>query len=232
MRSSALKALRIGREEVAYRLVSSKEARRIRLRIGLSGLEVVQPTNRTVSDVEAFLQAQGAWVLAQLRRVERFRGLRRLDPRHLLSISRVGAELVLAPGAVSRTSLASSLERWLRRLAKEEVQRHLVAVTRQLRQYPGRVYIMGQRTKWGNCSSRRNLSFNWRLIMAPPFVLEYVVAHEVVHLLVPDHSKRFWLTLQSVRPSANDARRWLQVHGDKLRVDLDDLCRFAQPRAS
>ena len=82
---------------------------------------------------------------------------------------------------------------------------------------------MDQRTKWGNCSSRRNLSFNWRLVLAPDFVLRYLVAHEAVHLAVPDHSTRFWLTVQSICPDAEKAKQWLSRHHAQLNVDLGDL---------
>ena len=63
--------------------------------------------------------------------------------------------------------------------------------------------FMGQRTKWGNCSPLQNLSFNWRLIMAPEAVLRYLVTHEAVHLAVPDHSQEFWLTVRSLCPKQN-----------------------------
>jgi YgjP-like, metallopeptidase domain len=67
-----------------------------------------------------------------------------------------------------------------------------------------RIYVMGQRTKWGNCSALRNLSFNWRLVMAPDFVLRYIATHEMVHLAVPNHSRKFWLTVQSLCPEMGE----------------------------
>jgi predicted metal-dependent hydrolase len=79
---------------------------------------------------------------------------------------------------------------------------------------------MDQRTKWGNCSRLRNLSFNWRLIMAPEHVLRYLVTHETVHLAIPDHSQKFWLTVQSICPESERARQWLVANGDRLLVDL------------
>ena len=76
---------------------------------------------------------------------------------------------------------------------------------------------MDQRTKWGNCSAKGNLSFNWRLILAPDYVLRYLVTHEAVHLAVPDHSAKFWLTVQSHCLDAERARQWLVANGDRLR---------------
>jgi predicted metal-dependent hydrolase len=84
---------------------------------------------------------------------------------------------------------------------------------------------MGQRTKWGNCSASRNLSFNWRLILAPDFVLRYLVTHEAVHLAVPDHSAKFWLTVQSLCLETERAKQWLSANGLSLAVKLDDICK-------
>lgn len=71
-------------------------------------------------------------------------------------------------------------------------------------------YVMGQRTRWGGCSGRRNLSFNWRLVMAPPAVLDYVVVHELAHLAEPSHSTKFWLLVRSHCPRFEEHREWLR----------------------
>ena len=78
------------------------------------------------------------------------------------------------------------------------------------------IAVRDQRTRWGSCSSRGTLSFNWRLALAPLEVLEYVVVHELCHLRVPDHSRRFWQLVESVRPGYRDERRWLHEHGPEL----------------
>lgn len=122
-------------------------------------------------------------------------------------------------GSDSRTDPARSLENWLRKQARVEIERQLDTIARKLKRSPRKVYVMGQRTKWGNCSRLRNLSFNWRLITAPGFVLRYIVAHEAVHLAVPDHSRKFWLTLQSICPESERAKQWLSRHGHRLLSD-------------
>jgi predicted metal-dependent hydrolase len=136
----------------------------------------------------------------------------------------VDGEIVVSRGAGSRTRVARSLESWLRREARQGIERHLDAVTIRLGQRPEHVYVMGQRTKWGNCSSRRNLSFNWRLILAPDYVLRYLVTHEAVHLAVPDHSAKFWLTVQSLCRDTERARQWLVAHAGELTIDLRTSC--------
>jgi len=206
---------------VDYRLFRSTVARKLRVRVGPHGVEVVQPVARATEDVTAFLDHNAAWIVDQLRRVERMRAVRRIERRRVGEIlfrgeptrvrvettrtrargnlvELVDGEIMVRRGPESETPVARSLELWLRRQARAEIEKHLAAATLRLRQNPRRVYVMGQRTKWGNCSSGRNLSFNWRLILAPEFVLRYLVTHEAVHLAVPDHSAKFWLTVQSL----------------------------------
>jgi predicted metal-dependent hydrolase len=80
----------------------------------------------------------------------------------------------------------------------------------------GRVQIRDQRTRWGSCSARGTLSFNWRLALAPFEVLDYVVVHELCHLREPNHSARFWRLVASRRPGWRRQRDWLTAHGPEL----------------
>jgi Protein of unknown function DUF45 len=112
--------------------------------------------------------------------------------------------------------------------ARAEIERHLAAITVRVRQRPQRVYVMGQRTKWGNCSSRKNLSFNWRLILAPDFVLRYLVIHEAVPLAIPDHSAKFWLAVQSLCLETERAKQWLSANGWRLALEWKSFCEKRQ----
>jgi len=79
-----------------------------------------------------------------------------------------------------------------------------------------RIRIGGQRTLWGSCSTRGTLSFNWRLVLAPPQVVDYVVVHELCHLLVPNHSQSFWSLVERHRPGWREQRAWLREYGPEL----------------
>lgn len=243
MKAATLHSINLGGRKVEYRLVRSKTARKRRVRVGLAGVEVVQPEARDADEVEAFLVAHEKWIIGQLERIERFCLVRKPqwnDTGEILyrgtptpvcvediarrqGTNKIVFEqgcLVIMRGRRSRTPPAKSLENWLRKQARAEIARHLDAVTRRLKQYPRKVYIMDQRTKWGNCSGLQNLSFNWRLIMAPDFVMQYLVTHEAVHLAVPDHSRQFWLTVQSLCPDMEKARQWLSVNSHQLFLDF------------
>ena len=78
------------------------------------------------------------------------------------------------------------------------------------------IEVRDQRTRWGSCSTRGTLSFNWRLVLAPFAVLDYVVVHELCHLREPSHSRRFWQLVESRRPEWRAQRDWLRSHGPEL----------------
>ena len=246
MKTSTQHRIRLGCREVDYRVVRSKAACKLRVRVGPDGVEVVQPISRNGEDVPEFLVANGRWVVEQIDRAERLRRARRLTRRaggEILfrgeptrvrvetttsratsnMVRLVDGEIVVSRGPGSRTPVARSLELWLRREARDRIEIHLGAITTRLGHRPERIYVMGQRTKWGNCSSRRNLSFNWRLILAPDYVLRYLVAHEAVHLAVPDHSAKFWLIVQGLCRETEKAKQWLCAHQARMQVDLSTI---------
>ena len=79
-----------------------------------------------------------------------------------------------------------------------------------------RITIRDQKTRWGSCSGRGTLSFNWRLMLAPPAILDYVVVHELCHLTCMNHSDAFWAKVEAVYPDFRTARKWLKDHGHEL----------------
>lgn len=79
-----------------------------------------------------------------------------------------------------------------------------------------RICVRDQKTRWGSCSAKGTLSFNWRLMLAPPAILDYVVVHELCHLTYMNHSAAFWQKVESVYPDYRSARKWLKDHGQEL----------------
>lgn len=247
MKITTSQVISIAGRQVDYRIVHSKTAKKLRIRVGVSGVEVIKPVTRNGECVSEFLEANGPWIIGQLDRIERFQSIRRPKTNtggtilfrgetvpvivelhnHRGGENKVqclDGRIVIIQSGQSSTPPARSLENWLRRQARIELLHQLDQVLTKLKRQPGKVFIMGQRTKWGNCSALQNLSLNWRLILAPEFVRRYLVTHEAVHLAVPDHSTRFWLTVQSLCPETERAKQWLCANSDQLTVDLVSLC--------
>lgn len=234
-------------QEVLWRLVRSPQAKKLRIKVGLDGVVVVLPEGRDDRDAATFLKSQREWLAEQIERIRPFHSLRRPSVQNDGKILFVGdtakVRMVRSPGrrapnhvaivndvitvtcgSDGRTSPAQTLENWLRKQARARIEKHVAEVGKRLKRKPNRIFVMDQRTKWGNCSALGNLSFNWRLVMAPDFVLHYIVTHEMVHLAVPDHSRKFWLTVQSLCPKMERARQWLAANGRKLQtIDLPAL---------
>jgi predicted metal-dependent hydrolase len=136
--------------------------------------------------------------------------------RRRAHVARRGSELRVALGP--ETPLKDALEAWYRRRARVEVAPRLdAAVARACRSYHS-LQIRGQRTRWASCSTSGAMSFNWRLLLAPAAILDYVVEHEVAHLDVQDHSPRFWKLLASRCAKWREREEWLRRHGHALRL--------------
>jgi predicted metal-dependent hydrolase len=109
-----------------------------------------------------------------------------------------------------------AIERFYRRSAYDEVSARLDRACSEVGGSYDRLEIRGQRTRWASCSRSGTMSFNWRLLLAPEPVLDYVVWHEVCHLEVMDHSPRFWKLLGERCPDYREHVRWLRRHGATL----------------
>jgi predicted metal-dependent hydrolase len=222
-----------------YRIRRSDRALYARILVDADGVEVVVPKRFPTRNVETFVQAKRPWIERTLRRIREseaeFPPARLADgggvpylgerlalkvttqPRRVRAhVARRGQELRVALGP--DTPLEGALEAWYRRRAREEVAPRLdAAVARVGRSYTT-LQIRGQRTRWASCGASGAMSFNWRLLLAPGEILDYVIEHEVAHLDVQDHSDRFWRLLASRCPEWREHERWLRRHGHALRL--------------
>jgi hypothetical protein len=175
----------------------SARARRWRIEVGAGGPPVVVvPRGTSRTDVARIVEVRLGWIERQLaRRAPAVLGLDRMQ---------LGA-------------------REARRLARGRIATVAEREAPRLGVTYSRIAIRDQRTRWGSCSSRGTLSFNWRLVLAPLEILEYVVVHELCHLREPNHSPRFWSLLESVRPRFRGERDWLVRHGWELQAYVPSL---------
>jgi len=125
-----------------------------------------------------------------------------------------GAVFCMSARAHPRASLL--FERWYRRHARAEFTRRVAHLAGQHGFQPGSVRISSARTRWGSCSASGTLSFAWRLVMAPPEIIDYVIIHELCHLRQRNHSPAFWTLVTGLLPNYRLQRDWLKINGARL----------------
>jgi predicted metal-dependent hydrolase len=218
--------------EVAVRI--SVRARNYRLSLPHAGGPVLTvPSHGRWQEAQAFLNRQRAWLGARLQRAAKpvsfTRGavipLRGVDHRIVptgrirgrVEVAEDSGELtLLVPGEPAHRS--RRLMDWLKEQAQIDLEKRVAVHARRLGVEYKSVAMRSQATRWGSCSTTGRLNFNWRLVLAPPFVLDYVAAHEVAHLVEMNHSDAFWATVEQTLPSMNRGRAWLKAHGRQLMV--------------
>ncbi|HEX8205808.1 MAG TPA: SprT family zinc-dependent metalloprotease [Solirubrobacteraceae bacterium] len=212
---------------IEYTVRRSQRARRVRVAVDPEkGVEVVLPERAPKRAAAEAVRELRPWIERRLAETEAARAVvaarrgtvpylgesLRLHPQPgRTRVHRRHDELFVPTGDPK-----PALERWYRRMAKGEIAPRLDHAVDVLGTSYSALTIRNQKTRWGSCSSTGAMSFNWRLLLAPEEVLDYVVWHEACHLLVLDHSDRFWSLLGRHVPHYAEPRRWLRRHGQTL----------------
>ncbi|HEY1834118.1 MAG TPA: SprT family zinc-dependent metalloprotease [Solirubrobacteraceae bacterium] len=213
--------------DISYTVRRSSRARRIRVNVHAhSGVEVVLPARAperaaaaAISELRPWIERRLAEARATLESIAGREGMVPYLDSSLELVAEPGRTRVHREGArllVPAGEHRPALERFYRRRARVEIAPRLDRATALTGHPYSGLDIRGQRTRWASCSAGGRMSFNWRLLLAPSRVLEYVVWHEVCHLEVLDHSQRFWSLLESRWPGYREDRRWLSEHGATL----------------
>jgi predicted metal-dependent hydrolase len=215
------------RSEIAYSIRRSARARRVRVTVDAGGDVVVTLPRRAserraaeaVRELRPWIERRREALLRAAAEVARAPGTLPYLGQQLRVVPEPGRERVHRRGGallVPEGDAREAIERFYRRRARAEIGPRLdAAVARAGTSYRG-LTIRGQRTRWASCSSNGGMSFNWRLLLAPEAVLDYVIEHEVCHLEVMDHSPRFWALLESRVPDWREHAGWLRRYGSTL----------------
>lgn len=186
---------------------------------------VIAPSKRALDRAVEFARGESDWIAKQLAQVPArvvlapgahipFRGT-----DHLILKSESGPVSV-EPGIIRIGGHAEHAPRrildFLKKQAKREVEQKSFDYGAKLGIKPKRITVRDTASRWGSCSSTRSLSFSWRLILAPTFVLDYVVAHEVAHMKEMNHGENFWRIVASLIGNVAPAQAWLRQHGSAL----------------
>lgn len=222
-----------GNPPIEVRLRRSARAKRLSLRVSrLDGrVTLTLPERSPEREGIAFLRGREDWLRGHLNQIA---------PVQTVAIGGCvlfeGRELPIVAASARRARLEpdqllvpqdDAVGVRVKALLKAAARDRLAAASDHYAAALGRSYsrlsIRDTRSRWGSCSSQGTLMYSWRLIMAPPRVLQYVAAHEVAHLVEMNHSSAFWAVVERLFPDYDDCRDWLRDNGDRLhRVQFGD----------
>ena len=215
----------------SLRLSVNPRARRLSVRIDARAGEavVIAPSERALTQAVAFARTKGVWISERLAVQPKGRPLEpgqvislRGRPVRLEATSGAGAARLVEEGTVIRSggegeAYARRVENLLKREARQTLEERTQHHLRALGQKPVKVSIADTKSRWGSCSPHnRTIRYSWRVIMAPPPVIDYLAAHEVAHLVHADHSPAYWSVVEHLIGDHKPYRKWLRDYGGAL----------------
>jgi len=229
-------------QTIYYTVKRSPKAKYVRLEVRPeTGLTVVIPRSYKPEQVPALLKEKERWIsgkLAKYARVQQSGITKSLENGDTVpylgrdmkvvvrqsegKLERVNLErnrLIVDLGA-GDNGLNPLLEQWYRMQAAELIEEKVNKMSSLMGLKYGRLTIRGQKTRWGSCSHKGNLNFNWRLMMVPEPVIDYIIIHELAHLKEMNHTKRFWQLVEQYCPKWRNHKKWLRDHTMELNAKL------------
>lgn len=220
-------------QRVRVRIRKNRRARHYTLNLGVGGFDPVLtiPSGGNVHGARYFLERNLDWLESRLSNRPALRPFR---PGRVVPVRGVNHRIAHRPGqrgtvkvergertpilSVSgdREHLQRRLLDWLKRQARADLEEAVFYYADIINVRPTAIRLRDPKGRWGSCSSRGTLSFSWRLVMAPPIVLDYLAAHEVAHLREMNHSRFFWDLVHDICAHTDEAEDWLKAHGASL----------------
>ena len=207
-----------------------KEVKHARLRVSEDGqVRVIAPPSFSEGDITSLLEKKAKWIDKNLRffaamsKIELQRNqLLLFGNRYNYFYDTAFSQKVIInhehKTITAKRDLTDSVvqEKWYRKVAKTYLTKRTEQLAKKLNFSYNKIYIRQERNKWGNCSTEKNISLNWKLIKAPEFVNDYIINHELLHTVVMNHTHKFWTLLKSYYPDYKESIKWLEKYGNSL----------------
>jgi len=227
-------------QKIEFEIRNSDRAKYARIDVDLKGITVVIPKDKPI-DPEKFLREKSEWVLEKYNKINdywarvpdrKFKDGGKfpyLGEDYTIKLSENGSsgfkdgQILISEDKAEQKGTKEIIEEMYRDKVREKIKGIIDEYSDQIDEDYNKLYIRNQKTKWASCSSKKNLSFNWRLLMAPEKVIEYVVVHELVHLEESNHSTKFWYRVSEILPDYKERRKWLKENSPELVFSGEDL---------
>lgn len=237
--------LRVAKTKIPYTIKMSKRAKYLRITVSHEGVLVTVPVKLKEKQITDFVESKKDWIFEKFQDCNRKKNLM---PKRSFNngekLLYLGKEITLCivktdskRGKVKlegnnlvvtifnglteerqKNIIREGLERWYQKMAKEVIFKRLEYFRSLLGVHFEQVRIKNPKTRWGSCSAKKNLNFNWHLIMAPEAIIDYIVVHELCHLIHMNHSKEFWRLVEGQIPDYKNRQAWLKENGILLRL--------------
>ncbi len=215
---------------------SAKRKKTITLMVRSGQIRILAPAGTTEHEIQRILESRRAWIEERLRQSQTAAQARKNWTEHTFLLygkpttveyqctterwhctNRDNRFHITGPDVTPPADkIYDILTQWYKRVAKSDFEHRLQHWSRRLDVSYRGFRVKDQRTRWGSCSSTGNINLNWRLIQAPPEVIDYVVVHELCHLLEMNHSARFWAHVARIFPAYQESQQWLKQYGNSL----------------
>jgi len=211
-----------------YLLRINPRCKSLRISIDFQGIKVTIPRGVNMDYVESFLHSKKDWIIEHCNKNNEdinnklyFEG-NEITYQILMGLEKNSIEFennmlkINLSKELNSDDIRLIIKNWYIQKAIDSFNKSIKVYSQLIGVKFNRICLREQKTRWGSCSSKGNLNFNWKLIMAPSFVLEYIVVHELCHLIHMNHSKVFWLKVEEFMPDYRSAELWLKLNSRKL----------------
>ena len=222
-------------EEIPVEKIIRSRRRTIALEITSGATLVVRaPLRASAADIEEIIRQKSSWILRKIGEIKRrpcspcheyaegemFLYLGRSYPLQIVENGNMTIERRdrLYVSHILMPDIRNQIKRWYMKEAIREIPARCMWFSLKTGHVPATIRITDARQRWGSCTHKGGLNFSWRLIQAPPGIIDYVVVHELVHIGQPDHSKKFWTKVRKIMPDYEQRRNWLKDHEQLLKI--------------
>jgi predicted metal-dependent hydrolase len=226
--------------DLAYNIVRSTRRRKLTITVERNCAVVVHaPASASEADIARVVNGKRQWIIAKLQHPQKYRSRRHPPGKEVVNgeaspylgrdyrieiIETASGEVefdeVFRIPPKQQTKRRRVLRDWYVGRAKQKILARAAKYAKELGVEFDSARIVDNRYRWGSCTVKNNVNFNWRLIKAPLFVIDYVIVHELAHLLEANHTDRFWSIIRAHTPAMEKAKSWLKEHGQMLEEEV------------
>jgi len=226
-----LNSVKFGKSNIRYRIQKSSKRKTTEILVDRTGVQVLSPKQKSSNQINGFIQKHAKWIyrkqlVAKEEKIEKIsyqNGTRLpyLGKNYLLEVKEVkgkesfmlrNGKFIARVNKISKPKLKKLFIEWSRQKSLPNLEKSVKKYSKKLGIKTGKILVKNQKNRWGSLSKKGTINFNQNLIRAPPKIIEYVIAHEVCHLKIPNHSTSYWRLLGTVMANFDERKEWLRLN--------------------